>query len=344
MLRKAILVVAVVLATVSITQAATPWFGVHVDSGGANRLDQIANSVPALAKLGVNALILEVDYNFQFTSHPELNSPGAITRQQAKNFAALCRDNKVRLIPSINCLGHQSWAKRTAALLAKHPELDETRGKYPENQGIYCRSWCPLNPDVNRIVFPLIDELIDAFDADAFHVGMDEVFILADPDCPRCKGKDPAELFAHQVNALHDHLVKDRKVEMMMWGDRLLDAKSLGYSKWEASANGTSGSADLIPKDIVICDWHYEKQDQYKSIPYLLDKGFRVWPAGWHDVTAVEKLISYSQSQKNDSVVGYLSTTWGRAKPDELADFQATLRAANLVSGKANPGANSNDK
>ncbi len=41
MLRKAMLVVAMVLLFVSITEAATPWFGVHVDSGGANRLDQI---------------------------------------------------------------------------------------------------------------------------------------------------------------------------------------------------------------------------------------------------------------------------------------------------------------
>jgi len=326
--------IALVFLIPPMSTGAEAWFGVHVDSGGGERLDRIGKSVPALAKLGVNALILEVNYSFQYASHPELNSPGAITPARAKEFAALCRANRIRLIPSINCLGHQSWAKRTGALLEKHPELDETRGKYPQNEGIYCRSWCPLNPEVDKTVFPLIDELIDAFNADAFHVGMDEVFILADADCPRCKGKDPAELFAHQVNALHDHLVKGKKVEMMMWGDRLLDSKSLGYSKWEASANGTARSADLVPKDIVICDWHYNKQEQYKSIPYLLDKGFRVWPAGWHDVTAVEKLIDFSRAQKNDKVVGYLSTTWGKAKPDELADFEATKFAAKRLAGK----------
>jgi hypothetical protein len=328
--RASFLLAAVFLFSSS-TFGAAPWFGVHIDSGGGERLERIGKSVPELAKLGVNALILEVNYSFRFASHPELNSPGAITPEQATKFAALCKENRIRLIPSINCLGHQSWARRTGALLAKHAELDETPGKFPENQGIYCRSWCPLNPDVDKILFPLIDELIDAFNADAFHVGMDEVFILADDDCPRCKGKDPAELFAHQVNELHDHLVKVRKVEMMMWGDRLLDARTLGYSKWEASTNGTSRSADLIPKDIVICDWHYGKQEQYKSVPFLLEKGFPVWPAGWHDVAAVEKLIGFSQAQKNQRVVGYLSTTWGRAKPDELADFPATKLAAKLL-------------
>ena len=30
-----------------------------------------------------------------------------------------------------------------------------------DNRNIYCRSWCPLHPKVNPIVFALIDELID---------------------------------------------------------------------------------------------------------------------------------------------------------------------------------------
>jgi len=277
--------------------------------------------------MGVNALVVEVDYNFAFASHPELSSPGALTKEEARTLGDLCRANGIRPVPCLNCLGHQSWAKHTLALLDKHPDFDETPGKYPQNQGIYCRSWCPLNPDVNRTVFPLIDELIDAFGADAFHVGMDEVFIMADDDCPRCKGKSPAELFAKQVNDLHHHLVDERKVEMFMWGDRLLNAKALGYSKWETSTNGTWPAADLVPKDIAICDWHYEKQQEYKSVPYLLGKGFRVWPAGWHDIAAAEMLMDYSLAQKSPRMIGYLSTTWGRAKLDELESFPPTKLA-----------------
>lgn len=34
----------------------------------------------------------------------------------------------------------RSWAKSTGALLRAHPEFDETPGKYPQNEGIYCRS------------------------------------------------------------------------------------------------------------------------------------------------------------------------------------------------------------
>jgi hypothetical protein len=37
-------------------------------------------------------------------------------------------------------------------------ELDETPQVPSDHAGIYCRSWCPLNPRTNEIVFPLLDE------------------------------------------------------------------------------------------------------------------------------------------------------------------------------------------
>jgi glycosyl hydrolase family 20 len=316
-----------VLARADDARLSKPWLGVHVTVGGGDSVAKLRESIPALAKLGVNALILEINYGFEFQSHPEIRAGNAMTFEQAKGLAQLCRANGIRPIPCLNCLGHQSWSTHTGALLASHPELDETPGKYPDNKGIYCRSWCPLNPQTNAIVFPLIDELIAAFDADAFHVGMDEVFIVGSDDCPLCRGKDHAALFAKQVNDLHEHLVKQRKVEMLMWGDRLLDSKAMGYGEWEAAKNGTAGAVDLIPKDIVLCDWHYEKQSEYKSVPFLLDKGFRVWPAGWHKIDAVEQLMDFSLAQNNPRMVGYLSTTWGKAKLDQLADFPPTQLA-----------------
>lgn len=315
----------------------TPWIGVHVGVSNSRDVERLSGQIPALARLGVNVLVMEVDYAFEFKSHPELNRPGNLTRAQARGLAELCRQNGIRPIPQINCLGHQSWSRHTGALLAAHPELDETPGKYPDNKGIYCRSWCPLNPETNKIVFALIDEMIDAFNADAFHVGMDEVFIIGSDDCPLCQGHDHAELFAAQVNALHEHLVHDRHVEMFMWADRLLDAKALGYSKWEASTNQTAAAINMIPHDIVLCDWHYEHQQEYKSLDVLLGKGFRVWPCGWHDVEAARALMDASIAKHNPHMVGYLSTTWGKVPLDQLAEFPPTKLACETFESSRAP-------
>jgi hypothetical protein len=206
-------------------------------------------------------------------------------------------------------------------LLAKHPEFDETPGQFPQNTNIYCRSWCPQNPEVNRVVFALIDELIDGFQADAFHVGMDEVFLIASSYCPRCHGGDPARLFAKAVNDLHGHIVGQRHREMLMWGDRLLDSAQLGYSEWEASKNGTAGAVDLVPKDIIVCDWHYEKSAAYPSVPFLLGKGFRVWPSGWQPLEAAQAFSGFAMKQKAPRMLGYLCTTWGKVKIQDAADW-----------------------
>ncbi len=299
-----------------------PWLGVHVMVGSDRVLNDLLDQAPKLAAIGVNALIVEVNYSFDYRSHPELAGRNGVTKAGAAKLAEICRKNKIRLIPQFNCLGHQSWAGNTAALLTKHPEFDETPGQYPGNKGIYCRSWCPLHREVNPIIFDLMDELIEAFSADAFHVGMDEVFLIGSEHCTRCKGKDKGELFAKAVNDYHGHLVGRRKLEMLMWADRLLDAAATGDGEWEASKNGTHKAVDLIPKDIVMCDWHYGKKKEYRSVPLLLGKGFRVWPAGWDKPDATLALARFAREQKHEQMMGHLATTWGKAKTNALADFE----------------------
>ena len=258
---------------------AADWRAVHAMAPGEEGIPILRRAVEdVLVPLGVNVLMLEVNYGFEYRSHPELRGGRPLRHDTCQEFAAFCRERSIRLIPQFMCLGHQSWAKNTHPLLTHYPELDETPHIPADNPDIYCRSWCPLHPDVNGIVLALIDELIDAFEADAFHVGMDEVFLIADDGCPRCQGRDPAELFATAVNDYHRHVVGERGLELLMWGDRLLDAATMGYGEWESSEDGTAPAIDLIPNDIVICDWHYEPGDDYPSVRYFQEKGFRVLP------------------------------------------------------------------
>jgi len=271
-----------------------------------------------LAPWGVNVLILEVNYGYEFQSHPDLRGDdegGPLRLEDVRALKETCTRNNIRLIPMFNCLGHQSWSGATFSLLTRHPDLDETPGVPKSNEGIYCRSWCPLHPEVNKIVFALIDELIDAFGADAFHVGMDEVFLIGSPGCPRCKGKDPAELFARSVNDLHRHITREKKLTMLMWGDRLLDDSKFKYGKWEASANSTAAAIDRIPKDIVVCDWHYEKRPEgYPSIGYLQEKGFRVLPSTWRDKDAALAMLADARRGATERMIGHVCTTWTPAQ------------------------------
>lgn len=317
-------------------KAPDKWRALHVIVYKTDKdLDILGSQIPKLAAMGLNVLILEVNYNFQFQAHPELRlGPDPITRAGAQKFAALCRKHRIRLIPEFASLGHQSWKSQTFPLLAIYPRLDLTPGAFPENKGIYCREWDPLNPQVNRIVFPLLDEILDAFAANALHVGMDEVFLLGSDKSTSTKGQDPARLFAKAVNDLHEHLVKERRVEMLMWADRLFDAKKYHWSRWEASDVGTAPAVDLIPKDIILCPWHYERKETYPSIPLFLEKGFRVLPASWRKLDASKALIEYNQKQHSPRLLGHLFTTWGGAK-DGVTEYRPLVEGLKLL--KASP-------
>lgn len=274
-----------------------------------------------LAPRKVNTLLLRVDWNYQYESHPELRDSIALSKADVKKIVAACRANNIKVIPQINLLGHQSWAGTVYALLKKYPEFDETphvkmpeKYKWPNDDGLYCKSYCPLHPGVHKIVFELIDEITAAFEADAFHAGMDEVFYLGDDKCPRCSGRDKAELFAGEVTKIRNHLANTGK-ELWIWGDRLIDGKTTGLGMWEASYNNTYRAIDMIPKDVVICDWHYERPD--KTAVYFAMKGFRVITCPWRNpAIAVEQLndmISFrkgSTKEMKPNFYGMMETVW----------------------------------
>ena len=323
--------------------------GLHALIENKAAAETLIGAVPALAAQGTSLLIAEVDYNYEYVSHPELRGEDPVSREAVKRLLAACRRFNIRLVPQFQSLGHQSWAEKTGPLLVKYPQFDESPGMYPGNKGkepsgidFYCRSWCPLHPDLDPIIFALYDELIDAFEADAFHIGMDEVFIIANEACPRCRGRNPAELFAKAVNDAYGHLVKTRGLEMMMWGDRLIDGEATGYGLWEASKNGTHPAIDLIPNDIIICDWHYErkyedqgaKSSRFPSVGIFLDKGFRVLPTSFRDVKAVNLFIDQSLAFPSERMLGHLCTVWREIKPGEATRLRQ-LKAASKRLGKA---------
>lgn len=312
----------------------------------------LVGEVPALARRGVNLLIAEVDYAYEYVSHPELRTEGPVKKETVKALLAACRSRGIRLVPQFQSLGHQSWAEKTYPLLVQYPRLDETPDKYPGNKGtdpwgteFYCRSWCPLHPDLPPIINDLYDELIDVFEADALHVGMDEVFIIADADCPRCAGRPTAEIFAKAVNDAYDHIVRKRGKEMMMWADRLLDGQATGYGLWEASMNGTNPAIDMVPKDIILCDWHYEPKyplqptprSTFPSVKIFTDKGFRVLPTSFRNVKAVRSFIDQSLAVGSDKVLGHLCTVWHPLAKGRYAGLPQ-LKAASKKIRKASSG------
>jgi len=271
----------------------------------------------------VNTLILRVDFNYQFKSHPELIDSFALSEKDVKKIVRACKQGDIKIIPQINLLGHQSWANRLDKLLSVYPQFDETpwvqmpvKYEWPNADNLYCKSYCPLAPGLHKIIFDLIDEICDVFETNAFHAGMDEVFYIADDKCPRCSGHDPAELFAGEVTKIRNHLAEKGR-QLWIWGDRLLDGKTTGLGEWEASMNNTYRAIDMIPKDVIICDWHYDRADQ--TAVYFAMKGFQVVSCSFRNsqngVWQVEDMYKFRQRstpEMKERFQEIMQTIWTR--------------------------------
>jgi Glycosyl hydrolase family 20, catalytic domain len=278
-----------------------------------------------LTKKLVNTLILRVDFNYQYKSYPNLRDSDALSAEQVKRIVIAARKSKIRIIPQINLLGHQSWASDLNKLLMVYPQFDETpwvsmpaNYVWPNADGLYCKSYCPLHPELHKVVFALIDELVEAFEADAFHAGMDEVFYIGEDKCPRCKGLDKSRLFADEVARIHDHL-SQKGFELWIWGDRLLDGRTTGLGMWEASMNNTYRAIDMIPNDVVICDWHYDKAEP--TAAYFALKGFKVVTCAWNnpDIALQQlNLVLLLRQNSNPAIAGKIAgiaeTIWSPAE------------------------------
>lgn len=307
-------------------QAALPVRGLAIVAPLPEHVDDFVRFVrEELGPAGVNTLVLRVDYGFEFERHPELRAAAALSRADVRRLVAATREVGIRIIPQVNLLGHQSWAERAGKLLEVYPEFDETpqvrlpeKYVWPNPDRLYCKSYCPLHPRVHEVVFAVVDEICDAFEASAFHAGMDEVFYIGEHGCPRCSGRDKAELFADEVRAVRDHLA-ERGRSLWIWGDRLLDGRTTGLGEWEASYNSTHRAVDLIPRDVVICDWHYERPEP--TPVYFAMKGLSVVASPWkqpasaiQQVRDLRRLREHATPEMKDRYLGLLQTVWGDAE------------------------------
>lgn len=241
-----------------------------------------------LAPMGINTLIMEFNPGYQYECYPQYSN-GTFGKEDAIAVREACEECSIRPVPLFQCLSHQSnFGGLPWPLFQEHPELLENPdipydATWPD---VYCRHWCASNDDIWQYVFPMMDELIDVFGAQALHVGLDEVFDIGEDCCDRCRGKNKAELLARTVKILHDHCT-EKGVDMMMWGDRLLDSRKLGMQMWEADCFGMHEAFDMeeLTRDIIICDWHYDRHDHgYPSVEQFVKGGFFTVPSLGADV------------------------------------------------------------
>lgn len=101
--------------------------------------------------------------------------------------------------------------------------------------------------------------------------------------------------------------------------------------------NQTYRAVDMIPKDVVISDWHYERLDP--TAAYFALKGFRVVTCPWRkpDITVQQlqlmlTLRAGATAVMRDRYAGMLHTVWSSARAF-MDQFYGRIPSANTRRG-----------
>ncbi|MCX7918034.1 MAG: beta-N-acetylhexosaminidase [bacterium] len=299
--------------------------GIHCLSG-KDAGDEIAKAVRTLmARYKINTLIWQVEY-LLWDSHPEIASAQyGMTKSDAQKVVDTAKKYHIELIPLIPSLGHTEWIFTNS----QHLDLAED----PDKPYAYCVT----NPETYTFIFSIFQEALEFFKPRYFHIGHDEVTTDARfPYRSKKFGKTATDLIMEDINKLHTWLT-ERGIKVMLWGDMFLHRDEASSAAFAPSVAEAKKRRALLPKDVVICDWHYDATDTpetFKSLKLWKEEGFDAIGCGWYFANNIRNLAKACRMYKNK---GYLQTTWAgfnfKIDGNEPSWFQywAYLWAANYA-------------
>ena len=304
------------------------------------RPQQIERAIRMAALLKFNYAIIEPWGMYASESNPWWHWPNPkMTKDEMRRLVAIGRDLGITLIPQINVYGHASSARAGSM---KHAVVD----LQPEYAPLFEPTgwnWCLSNPETQRVLRELISEIHDDFGRPPFfHLGCDEA---QPPSCPECRKTPYAELVCRHIAGLAE-FVKTRGARAMMWHDMLLER---GDPRWKgyvhSGSKATSKLADMLPKDVIICDWQYsygdmkETRKDWPTMSYFKEKGFPVVGCPWKNYNAMKPMADYISKIGG---FGFIETTWHHLRGGEWV-YMYKFASAAAWGASVTPGTSRHD-
>jgi Glycosyl hydrolase family 20, catalytic domain len=209
--------------------------GFHIDMNIAQfRGEYLKEELKALAGLGYNTIIWEVENNIRWETCPECVAPDAFTKEEFKDILAFSRSLRLEPVPLLQTIGHCEYVLKNE----KYKRLAEVPGRIDQ--------YCPLHPEVLSFLRKWTDEYLEVFgNIKYFHLGADEAYSLG--QCPRCRAyaqeRSLSDLYVTHINAVSRPLA-DKGIRPVIWADMILHHPE---------------ALDRLSKKTMIFDWLYDR-------------------------------------------------------------------------------------
>lgn len=282
--------------------------------------------------LKMNHLVLESEYT-RWDSAPEIAVDFSMSKSDLQQVIQFARQHMMEVTPLLQSLGHSEWMFRNG----QNMDIAED----PNNP----RNYCPLNPRTYPFIDAIYDEAIQLFQPRYFHIGHDEIHLFNRfPYHEECKQRGLTQLFVDDV-LHHYRRFQQRGIRTMMWGDMLLHrSESADSAAFAESPEEAQRRRDLLPKDIIICDWHYQPRPPeefvQKNLKVFQQAGFEVIATTWYTPM---NIYHFAKAAQQTNILGLLQSTWAGFNISEVVlkpafqQFSAFVLAAEYAWSSDSP-------
>jgi hexosaminidase len=244
----------------------------------------IENEIRELAYLKLNLLHLHLTddqrWGIESDTHPEIVSPGALTKGEVRRILAVAARYHVTVVPEIDMPGH------VGALLLKHPELElKAATVMSPPQTPETRKLDISNPAALRIVRQLLDEYMPLFPGRYWDIGGDEYLTPADQPLY------PQLLAYAKAHYGQSATVKDAILGFFNWADGIVRAHHKTLWAWhDELGGGTAVSAHADIQASWWIDFSPLSEPRPPTPEQLIAAGHGVLNAGWFPTYYTEDL------------------------------------------------------
>lgn len=264
-----------------------------ISRGQVSTMNNFKEIIKFLARYKMNMYQLYLEDMFLLRQYPTFGkNRGALSAEQLKEIVDFARQYYVDVVPVYQSLGHNEN-------MLLQPEFQHL-AEFPGSQVLGIG-----NPEIYQFLKDVYSEIIPAFPSRYFHVGCDESWDVGHGISKGQTNKiGMAETHARHYKRVYD-MVKGYGKEMMMYDDIILDHPEI---------------LNLIPRDIIMVDWHYEPAAVFSSVKKVADAGFRtiVSPgvSSWsrffpYNAAATVNIRNITAEGKKCNVLGMINSNWG---------------------------------
>jgi len=260
---------------------------------------------------------------FQDTTHRGIGGGGYIEREDLVELVRFAREHGQEVVPEIQSLSH------VYHLACAHREIAEL----PD--ALFPDAYCPSNPKSYKLLFEVMDELVEIIRPAVVHIGHDEW--RAGGLCPKCRKKDTGVLFADDVIRICRHL-KSRGVGTWMWGDHFISyhnekRRSYGRMVWfdYPSTEGAWKRVREACPEIVLLNWTWGFQPKGETTPDVGDaelfrKGFRFLYGNFNGLS----FEGWEERSKRYDVLGAEVSSWCGMEEFEIGKMHIAAALASI--------------